>query len=466
MLKIANSTVFSLPFLLAALNLMMWILIPAALHAIFHFSGDGLDNPPLFIPFRAVMIGLVASTLSFFLVEDYSRKRLIPCFFPRGKLSAVPGTIKIAINRRIKALYMAGTSVPMIILVGTLFFTLPRMEISTISAGEFGREVLIFTMCLCTIFLVIALGLNGLVRKSIGNPLRRILDVVRSVRHADFTKRVRVCSNDEIGILGDAINEMTEGLKERNQMRRSLDLAREVQQSLMPKTDPKVPGLDIAGKSIYCEKTGGDYFDYLNLDEQESGKISVVVGDVCGHGLPSAMLMTTARALIRQRTAMDGTIADIVSDVNRQLVLDVDESCSFMTLLYITVDSANRSLNWVRAGHEPAIFYDPSNDAFEELVGSGSALGMNGASRFEENEKAGLKRGQIVVVGTDGIWETHNSSGEMLGKDAVCEIIRHHASAGANEILNAIIDFQQCFLNGIPPEDDVTLVVIKIESNS
>ena len=469
LLEKAQRRILNLPFLLAALSLMMWIFIPVVMHAVVHafffFHGEVVGKPWLFISFQAAMIGLVASTISFFLVEDYSRKQLIPFLFSKTKLLALAGTIKIPIGRRISVLYIAGTFVPMIILVGTVLLTLSKMEIRTISTAEYGREVLVFTMALCSIFIVIALRLNVLVRKSITNPLTRILDVVGSLRHGDFTKKVQVTSNDEIGILSEAVNQMTGGLKERDQMRRSLDLAREVQQSLMPKTDPQVFGLDIAGKSIYCEKTGGDYYDYLDIDGQASKKISVVVGDVCGHGLPSALLMTTARALIRQRSALGGTIAEIVSDVNRQLASDVAESGSFMVLFYLTVDLVNQRLNWVRAGHEPAIFYDPASNNFEELCGSGQALGVNGAYRFEENEKLSLAKGQIILVGTDGIWEAHNSKGEMLGKETVCEIIRQYASGSATEILNAIVDFQQRFLNGVPAEDDATLVVIKIYEN-
>jgi sigma-B regulation protein RsbU (phosphoserine phosphatase) len=469
LLEKAQRRILNLPFLLAALSLMMWIFIPVVVHAVVHvfflFHGGVVGKPSLFISFQAAMIGLVASTISFFLIEDYSRKQLIPFLFSKTKLLALPGTIKIPIRRRISALYLAGTFVPMIILVGTVILTLSKMEIRTISAAEYGREVLVFTMILCAIFIVVALRLNVLVRKSITNPLMKILAVVGRVRHADFTKRVQVASNDEIGVLSDAVNQMTEGLEERDQMRRSLDLAREVQQSLMPKTDPQVFGLEIAGKSIYCEKTGGDYYDYLDIDGQASKKISVVVGDVCGHGLPSALLMTTARALIRQRSALGGTIAEIVTDVNRQLALDVAESGSFMTLFYLTVNLANQSLHWVRAGHQPAIFYDPASNNLEELGGLGSALGVDGAYRFEENAKLSLAKGQIILVGTDGIWEARNSKGEMLGKETVCEIIRQYASAGATEILNAVVDFQQRFLNGVQPEDDVTLVVVKIDEN-
>jgi sigma-B regulation protein RsbU (phosphoserine phosphatase) len=156
--------------------------------------------------------------------------------------------------------------------------------------------------------------------------LQEIIRALKGVRDGDLYNKVRVTTNDEIGYTGDVINEMTEGLRERDRMRHSLDLAREVQQNLLPKSAPKIQGLDIAGVSIYCERTGGDYFDYLPIDEHGLGKIGVVVGDVSGHGIPSALLMTTARALIRKNAALSDSIANIISDVNQQLWLDVKES--------------------------------------------------------------------------------------------------------------------------------------------
>ena len=216
----AKRRLLNLPILLAMISLVMWIIIPALLVILFQHSEIVSYRAPLFMFFRAVMIGMVSSTLSFFLVENYSRKSLIPWFFPQGKLLALPGTLKIPIGRRIKVLYMAGTSVPMITLVGTLFFVLWRMEEdSFISLMQFGREVLIFTIILCAIFIGIALRLNFLVRRSISNPLGEILDVVGRVKNGDFTKRIRIVSNDEIGTLGDAGNEMINALKEREKIR-------------------------------------------------------------------------------------------------------------------------------------------------------------------------------------------------------------------------------------------------------
>ena len=142
---------------------------------------------------------MISSTISFFLVEGFSRDRLIPWFFPQGRLSALPGTINIPIGRRIRLLYVAGTIVPMIILVGTLFFMLWSIENATTLAHNVAREILIFTIILCGIFIIIGLRLNILVGNSILKPIGQMLAMVREVKHGNFSKGIRVVSNDEIG---------------------------------------------------------------------------------------------------------------------------------------------------------------------------------------------------------------------------------------------------------------------------
>ena len=250
-----------------------------------------------------------------------------------------------------------------------------------------------------------------------------------------------------------------------NRLLSALEVAEEVQQNLLPQKNPSIEGFDIAGKSIYCSQTGGDYYDFLNVPEGSRGRFSIVVGDVTGHGIEAALLMTTARALIRSRAFQPGTISQVVTEVNRHLTLDVSGTGRFMTLFYLTIDPANQSLQWVRAGHDPAIFYDPVTDTFEELRGSGMALGVDEDWQFEENEKTGLAEGQIILLGTDGIWEAHNQKGGMFGKDPIYNIIRQNAAASASEILNAIIDALNRFRKDLEPEDDVTLVIIKIDED-
>jgi sigma-B regulation protein RsbU (phosphoserine phosphatase) len=255
---------------------------------------------------------------------------------------------------------------------------------------------------------------------------------------------------------------MTEGLKERDLMKQSLELAMEVQQNLLPKENPRIKSLDIAGKSIYCDETGGDYYDFIKLDESRHESIAIVVGDVSGHGIPSALLMATARAFIRQRAYLPGGLSQVISDVNRQIAVDVEDSGQFMTLFYMIVDQDSRSLEWVRAGHDPGIFYDPAKDLFEDLAGPGLALGIDMEWDYATNRKEGLVQGQIIVLGTDGIWEAQNPEGEMFGKEAICRLIRENADAEASALLDVIIDALDNFRDGFSLQDDVTLIVVKI----
>jgi sigma-B regulation protein RsbU (phosphoserine phosphatase) len=229
----------------------------------------------------------------------------------------------------------------------------------------------------------------------------------------------------------------------------------------LPKSDPNIEGLDISGKSIYCDETGGDYYDFLDMDEFGQRRISIVVGDVSDHGIPSALLMTTARAFIRQRSSMPGNLAQVVSDVNFQLSRDVEESGQFMTLFLTEIDLNAKIIRWVRAGHDPAFVYDVHTDFFEELSGRGLPLGIFEDSDYEESARK-INPGQIIVIGTDGIWETHNAEGEMFGKQIFKKIIRDHATKPAKEILEEIIDALEHFRHPLEQEDDVTLVVVKI----
>lgn len=264
--------------------------------------------------------------------------------------------------------------------------------------------------------------------------------------------------NDKGEIIGNMafVTDMTEHKK-------ALALAGEVQKSLLPQTKPQVQGLDIAGKNISCDEIGGDYFDFLWRQEYPNAYFSVVVGDITGHGVDAALLMTAARAFLRMRASQSGTISQIVTEMNRHLSQDVLDTGRFMTLFYLTLDPQEDQIGWVRAGHEPAVSYDPLQDKFEELKGTGIALGVDQGFTYPENHKTGLTEGQIIAVGTDGIWETCNPGGEMFGKERFRSVIRHHAHAGASDILSAVYDELNHFTKGLKAEDDITLVVVKIK---
>jgi sigma-B regulation protein RsbU (phosphoserine phosphatase) len=139
------------------------------------------------------------------------------------------------------------------------------------------------------------------------------------------------------------------------------------------------------------------------------------------------------------------------------------ESNSFMTLFYTVIDTYSNSFKWIRAGHDPAIVYDPKLDIFEELRGpAGIPIGVVPDWHYEEDEKTGLEKDQVIVISTDGINETLNPQNEMYGKEPVLNTIRKNKNGTAEQILEAIIADVNRFRKGRDFQDDVTLIVIKI----
>lgn len=267
--------------------------------------------------------------------------------------------------------------------------------------------------------------------------------------------------NDSGEIIGNMafVTDMTEHKK-------ALTLAGEVQKNLLPHEKPLVKGLDIAGKNVSCDEIGGDYYDFLWRRGSVRGPISVVVGDISGHGVDSALLMTTARAFLRMRISQPGTLSEVIGAMNHHLALDVLETGRFMTLFYLTIDPEQKYIKWVRAGHDPGLLYDPVRDTFDELKGKGIALGITDDFTYVENKREGLADGQVIAIGTDGIWEAFNRDGAMFGKDRLKETIRNHAQKSANGILNAVYEEINRFTVGRKSEDDVTLVIIKVDGLS
>ncbi len=297
--------------------------------------------------------------------------------------------------------------------------------------------------------------------RSVTRPLQKLAAGARRLAQGQLDTRVDIRSRDEFGDMARVFNSVGPRLEAHYHLLKSLDLAMEVQQNLLPRFDPQVKGLDIAGTSDYCEETGGDYYDYLGVAED---KISVVVGDVSGHGISSALLMTTARALLRQRTSMSGSIKEIVSDVNRQLTEDTEESGQFMTLFYGGINLREKIFCWVRAGHDPALFYDSQSDTFAVLGGGGLPLGVTADTVYDQLQRE-IKPGQIIAIGTDGIWETQNPQGEMFGKEKLKKIIRDQARKSAREIIEAVTAALDDFRYPVEKKsDDITLIIIKVEA--
>ncbi len=288
--------------------------------------------------------------------------------------------------------------------------------------------------------------------------ISKLAAATRRLSQGDFEARVDILTHDELRELGDSFNAMIPALQERLAIKESLDLAREIQRNLLPAEAPHTPGLEVAGASHSCEETGGDYYDYL--DGREERGLAVCVGDVSGHGLPAALLMASARAFLRAQAGSSSSLAEAMGRVNRLIYHDTYRTGHFMTLLLMEFD--RYGVSWIRAGHDPALVYDPDADSFEELSGPGMALGLMPDYRYSQEHRSGLRPGMLFCLATDGVWEARSPQGEFYGKERLRECIRANASRPAAEIVEAVARDVDVFRGHCPTEDDVTLVIVRI----
>ena len=445
------------PFYMMALNLGIWVV--AAFFFSYLINNLGEPRPVVLRMFLlSLNTGLITAVLSFFLLEHVSQGHVARFFFPEGGLHKTPKTIRNRIVVRLMALLVACNTIPFLSFIQLYYLTAPGL----IDAGDALHDIRAAMFTNSIFFIVVGFIITLFVHMNFNAPIREIISALKDIHKGNFDRKVPVRSNDEIGYTGDVINEMTKGLKERDRLRHSLTLAREVQQNLLPIVDPKIGGLDIAGRSIYCDETGGDYYDYFVAEAAGNRKIGIVVGDVSDHGVPSALLMTTVRAFLRQRMSRGGDLNQIVADVNRQLARDVEESGQFMTLFLCEIDVDDQWVRWVRAGHDPAIIYAPEKDAFDELGGRGLPLGIFEDSNYQTLTRQ-IKPGQVIAIGTDGIWETTNTEGQQFGKARFEAVIKTNASKSAANILAGVINAVESFVGQCEKSDDVTLVIVKVE---
>ncbi len=219
LLETARRRLINLPYHLAGVNLAIWVALPTLVAAVVYLAGVMELRTAIGVAARTSMVGLIASAVSWFVIEDLSRHRLIPLFFPKGGLARVKGAFRIPISRRILFLYTGGTLMPLLILIITLLLLQSELGSSPITAREYGREILVFTLVLGVMFFIVARALNRRVAHSIREPVEYMLDVIARIEAGDYEARIRVVGNDELGRLGDAGNAMIRGLADREKIR-------------------------------------------------------------------------------------------------------------------------------------------------------------------------------------------------------------------------------------------------------
>jgi len=405
-------------------------------------------------------------TLGVFAALDLalSREHTVIVEALRGQAEHAPPVRFTPITRTVS---LASVSILLLVTVIIMLVLLRDMDLIALqgptqeAAAAFTRSVILEVSVVIAILLVLGINLVFSYARNLRLLFAIETDTLESVSRGDLARLVPVTTNNELGVIAGHTNAMIRSLREGMRMREGLMIAREIQQHFLPDHAPALPGLELAGTARFSDETGGDFFDFIECEQPGCTLHGVVIGDVSGHGIGAALLMAAGRALVRQSASMPAPISQRIGMANRNLSRDVSESGRFITLFFMEMDHKTGKGAWVNAGHQPPLFYDPAEDRFTELRGEDIPLGVERAWLYHEHVADLPGPGQVLVLGTDGVWEAVSESGEMFGGARLREIIRQAAGGSARDILRAVVKGLHEFTGKASQRDDVTLVVIK-----
>ena len=238
-------------------------------------------------------------------------------------------------------------------------------------------------------------------------------------------------------------------------MQEEIRLAARIQTELLPKSGPSIPGYDIVGRTIPAQEVGGDYFDFIPIDEH---RLAFCLGDVTGKGLPASLLMANLQATLRGQTLTTGSPKTCLERSN-QLLYQSTSPEKFATLFYAILDLQNHHIHYSNAGHDnPYLCSDRA--ATKRLKIGGIPLGMLPDFSFEQ-ESVPLEDDSILVAYSDGVTEAMNAQEEMFGEERIAAVIDQHKNAPATEIIDHLVSAVKTFAAGYPQSDDITVVVMR-----
>jgi serine phosphatase RsbU (regulator of sigma subunit) len=324
-------------------------------------------------------------------------------------------------------------------------------------------------------FLVVycgALLVGVLLARSITRSIHSLSVGTERLRQGDFSASIPVRNRDQLGELAESFNMMARGIQdllreqaEKQRLEEELRIARQIQMSLLPQGAVSHPGLRIAALCLPATEVGGDYYDLLPLSESRLG---VLVADVSGKGTSAALYMAELKGLVLSLSRIYGSPARLLAEANRILAANMDPR-SFVTMTYAVVDTAEGTMRYARAGHNPILHLEAATGRTRMLAPPGLGLGMDPGGRFEEILEEAvlpLRSGDVFLFFTDGLTEAMNERSELFGEGRLRELMESAGGTGDGtpvaELKERILAEIRRFVGGAAPQDDLTLVILKV----
>ena len=279
----------------------------------------------------------------------------------------------------------------------------------------------------------------------------------------EITIRVATFNKELYGVaVARDITERKRGEKallENAHILREMELARNIQLSLLPVAPPEVPGVSLAGFCLPATHVGGDYYYFAKRD---NGIVDLAVADVSGHNIGAALMTVEARTVLRSQLATGSSAGRILAAMNEILYEDLNRAELFITVFCASFDTFSRTLTYANAGHPPPLHFTYSAPSCQWLDADGLLMGVRENVAFEEKQIQ-LQSGDVLLLYTDGVIEADNGDGELFGIERLCNILHSRHRESPQAIIDAIVLDVAAFSGTIPMEDDVTMVVMKVE---
>jgi sigma-B regulation protein RsbU (phosphoserine phosphatase) len=314
---------------------------------------------------------------------------------------------------------------------------------------------------------LIALALVGVVPLSsrLTRNLSTLTEGVDSIARGDYTVRVPVKSNDEIGMLATAFNQMAADVQEhqrslvsQERLKRELELGRQIQSEMLPHEPLRIGLMEVKGESVPAREVGGDFFNYFTLP---SGEVALLLGDVSGKGVGAALVMANIQATLRTRLALEQDLTVITDAIDREL--ETSTRAAYATLIVGIYNPVSKRIRFVNAGHNPQ-FVLRANGGLEQMSSTGTPVGLLSGRGYQQGALQ-LASGDFIFFYTDGMVEAENDLGEFFGSERLEAVLldshkRNHGSIDIifRDVKTAIKDFS----GTREPFDDATMMAVRI----
>jgi serine phosphatase RsbU (regulator of sigma subunit) len=339
------------------------------------------------------------------------------------------------------------------------------------------EDVTVILAVLGGLFLVIqgvAFAMGLALARSITGSVHELAEGTERVRRGDFAGRIPIKSRDQLGELSESFNSMTSSIEdllqqkaEKERLAQELRIARSIQMSLLPQGPLSMPGISLVAHCEPAREVGGDYYDFLPIDESTLG---ILVADVSGKGTSAALYMAELKGIVLTLSQRHRSPRDLLIEADRIISKHLD-SRSFITVTYLVVDLRAGTLKYARAGHCPMV-YVPGPYAERRspqlMTPDGMVLGLQldegrTFNRLLEEVTVPLGRGDLFVLYTDGMTEAMNSDGDCFGDTRLADLIAQHADLAADQLRERVLREIDAFTGSADQQDDMTMVLLRVE---